>query len=187
LSISDRTFTDVSQKRKAEEEELRKMGAKKSKVEEDTLSIPQIASQQNSISSAWDLTSPEFNASSDEEETMAVPDQSKINTFSISPTEYDTWNPCAGSYLYLLRPQTPALYGKVLTPIHPTWTLKTILQNRVVLEFPTLYALSSPPNDLPEKFMLECHFEDAMRKGGSSHADESDEDSDSDVEEGEIV
>ncbi|KAI4189362.1 MAG: hypothetical protein LQ346_005126 [Caloplaca aetnensis] len=58
---------------------------------------------------------------------------------------------------YLLLPSTPTSY-RVLTPLSPDETLTTALTDRLVLEFPTIYALKQPPDKLPTGFMTEDEY-----------------------------
>ena len=60
-------------------------------------------------------------------------------------------------HFYLLRPHTPTA-SHVLVPLLPGSTLSTSLNNRVVLEFPTIHVLPYPPEALPEQYMLEEQF-----------------------------
>lgn len=69
-------------------------------------------------------------------------------------------------YFYLLRPGTPT-GTRVLIPLEPTATLSTALRHRVVLEFPTLYALRYPPANLPTAFITEALYD---RQGQRSEA-----------------
>lgn len=72
--------------------------------------------------------------------------------------------PHRGLYFYLHRPRT-ATKKPVLTPVLQTSTLNTVLRNRTVLEFPTIYALPESAETLfadkdNSKFILE---EDYLR------------------------
>lgn len=60
-------------------------------------------------------------------------------------------------YFYLLLPSTPTKY-RVLIPIDPTETLSTILVDRLILEFPTIYALKQPSDKLPTGFVNEDQY-----------------------------
>ena len=62
-------------------------------------------------------------------------------------------------HFYLLLPSTPTCY-RVLIPLAPSDTLSSALAERLVLEFPTIYALKQPPDKLPTGFMNE---EDYLR------------------------
>lgn len=62
-------------------------------------------------------------------------------------------------HFYLLLPSTPTPY-RVLIPILPKDSLSEALTDRLVLEFPTIYALKQPPDKLPTGFMTE---EDYLR------------------------
>ncbi|KAL9025742.1 MAG: hypothetical protein Q9196_005487 [Gyalolechia fulgens] len=67
---------------------------------------------------------------------------------------------------YLLLPSTPTSY-RVLIPLSPTDTLATALTDRLVLEFPTIYALKQPPNKLPTGFMTEDEYLKGIAQKGS--------------------
>lgn len=60
-------------------------------------------------------------------------------------------------HFYLLLPSTPTPY-RVLIPVSPTDTLSTALRDRLVLEFPTIYALKQPPDKLPTGFTTEEEY-----------------------------
>lgn len=57
-------------------------------------------------------------------------------------------------HFYLLHPGTPSP-SRVLIPLSPDSTLASSLQHRVVLEFPTVYALRFAPDKLPTGFLTE--------------------------------
>ncbi|KAL3481271.1 hypothetical protein BJX99DRAFT_253927 [Aspergillus californicus] len=90
------------------------------------------------------------------------------NTEPLQPTypEHQTATPVEKStshrnlYFYLHRPRTTTKQP-VLIPIMPDMTLANALRGRVVLEFPTIYAVQNalnedPPNEA--KFMLETEY-----------------------------
>ncbi|KAI9721980.1 MAG: hypothetical protein M1812_001938 [Candelaria pacifica] len=60
-------------------------------------------------------------------------------------------------YFYLLRPHTTSS-SLVLIPVSPSIPLREILKDRIVLEFPTIYALKHAPSALPEGFILESEY-----------------------------
>ncbi|KAI9703849.1 MAG: hypothetical protein M1836_007621 [Candelina mexicana] len=60
-------------------------------------------------------------------------------------------------YFYLLRPHT-ASSSHVLIPISSSAPLKESLNNQIVLEFPTIYALKNAPDALPEGFIQESEY-----------------------------
>lgn len=60
-------------------------------------------------------------------------------------------------HFYLLRPHTPSSC-RVLIPLSPSSTLSECLRRRVILEFPTLYALPQAPDRLPNGYMLDSEF-----------------------------
>ncbi|KAL8880579.1 MAG: hypothetical protein Q9198_002045, partial [Flavoplaca austrocitrina] len=57
-------------------------------------------------------------------------------------------------HFYLLLPSTPTSY-RVLIPLASNDSLASALKDRLVLEFPTIYALKQPPDKLPKGFMNE--------------------------------
>lgn len=57
-------------------------------------------------------------------------------------------------HFYLLHPGTPSP-TRVLIPLSPDSTLASSLRHRVVLEFPTVYALRFAPHELPTGFITE--------------------------------
>ncbi|KAL8805368.1 MAG: hypothetical protein Q9200_005448 [Gallowayella weberi] len=63
-------------------------------------------------------------------------------------------------HFYLLLPSTPTSY-RVLVPLSSSDTLSTALTDRLVLEFPTIYALKQLPEKLPTGFKTE---EDYLKK-----------------------
>ncbi|KAG0645891.1 hypothetical protein D0Z07_8054 [Hyphodiscus hymeniophilus] len=69
-----------------------------------------------------------------------------------------------GYHFYLLRPQTPSSFPKVLTPLNPAKPLEKLLRRRLVLEFPTIYVLKAGPDDLSEGFVLESDYLYATRQ-----------------------
>jgi hypothetical protein len=131
---------------------------------------------------------------------MTLPEALKEDSPEPEPTI-----PQRNYHLYLQRPLTPSSFPKVLVPLDLDKTLTDLLRKREVLEFPTIYVLDHPPEDLPEKFMLEMHYLVAIGKERGEESDSdtdmsdsseehlgdssgsSDEDSDESMEEGEIL
>ncbi|KAL8840652.1 MAG: hypothetical protein Q9176_003765 [Flavoplaca citrina] len=60
-------------------------------------------------------------------------------------------------HFYLLLPSTPTSY-RVLAPLASNDSLASALKDRLVLEFPTIYALKHPPDKLPKGFMNEEEY-----------------------------
>lgn len=60
-------------------------------------------------------------------------------------------------HFYLLHPGTPSP-TRVLIPLSPNSTLTSSLRHRVVLEFPTVYALRFAPDKLPTGFLTEEEY-----------------------------
>lgn len=89
--------------------------------------------------------------------------------------------PHRGLYFYLHRPRTTTK-KPVLTPLLQTSTLNTVLRNRTVLEFPTIYALPEAAETLfahkdNSKFILE---EDYLRTSEPNEIGQSSTTSDDD-------
>ncbi|KAL8994232.1 MAG: hypothetical protein Q9188_007126 [Gyalolechia gomerana] len=69
-------------------------------------------------------------------------------------------------HFYLLLPSTATSY-RVLIPLSPTDTLAAALTDRLVLEFPTVYALKQPPDKLPTGFMTEDEYLKGIAQKGN--------------------
>lgn len=82
---------------------------------------------------------------------------SRVASKLLPPAKVTIAAPVTPSYFYLLRPHTPTA-SRVLVPLGPASTLSTSLENRVVLEFPTIFVLPYPPEALPGHYMLEEQF-----------------------------
>lgn len=61
-------------------------------------------------------------------------------------------------YFYLLKPATTSA-SRVLIPLESSTTLTKSLQNRTVLEYPTIYVLSDCPESLRSGFLLESNYQ----------------------------
>lgn len=66
-------------------------------------------------------------------------------------------NNASSYHFFLLRPQSNSS-KKVLIALESSSMLKEVLYNRTVLEFPTIYVLSTPPEQLPVDFLLEKDY-----------------------------
>jgi hypothetical protein len=171
-------------KRKAEELKTRQREAKKAKRNPSLGFLIKETLLQNPKSSAWNLDPSQDPDDVHQESTTAT------DIKNLSSLSYESYEPSSDCYFYLHRPHTASSLPRVLIPLHPLGTLSVLLPNHVVLEFPTIYALSSPPNTLPKSFMLEDDYLAAKRKaepvrGRSGLVDY--DSNDSDVEDGEIV
>ncbi|KAL1969662.1 hypothetical protein VTN77DRAFT_8215 [Rasamsonia byssochlamydoides] len=86
-------------------------------------------------------------------------------------------------YFYLHRPRT-ATRQTVLIPVSPTAPLKTILRNRTIVEFPTIYLLESSPKELSTKedgeFLLEELYLQSLGETGEETEDDTSSSSSSD-------
>lgn len=94
----------------------------------------------------------------------AVKELADASTEQMDEAPNQTIAPHRGLYFYLHRPRTTTK-KPVLTPLLQTSTLNTVLRNRTVLEFPTIYALPESAETLfadkdNSKFILE---EDYLR------------------------
>ncbi|PMD35557.1 hypothetical protein L207DRAFT_516507 [Hyaloscypha variabilis F] len=180
----------ADKKRKAEEfKAAQARKAKKARLEQGQL--PELSTTsilQDPERGTWDLT-PVY---------MAIPEVPREDSPEPEPAI-----PERNYHLYLHRPLTPSSFPKILVPLDPEKSLTDLLRKRDVLEFPTIYVLDNPPEDLPEKFMLEMHYLAAVGKGVKEDSDtdmndsseedteegsgSSDSDSDESMEEGEIL
>lgn len=92
-------------------------------------------------------------------ETTAAHDEEEQN--STTPTETETVPSLKVAipdlHFYLHRPNTPAKY-KCIIPISQTETIGQAVQNRTLLEFPTLYVLRDSPEDLKLPFITESKY-----------------------------
>jgi hypothetical protein len=145
------TAAEKKQDKKRKATEIKRM-SKKAKVESGFDLLMQGSMLQNPNSSAWDQVV--FPASEDvngkpvieaDTEPLPVP----LNESHEVPTSH---------YFYLHRPYTPSSCPRVLIPLNASEPLSALLRNRVVLEFPTIYALRSPSTSLPDNFMLEDDY-----------------------------
>ena len=76
-------------------------------------------------------------------------------TGSSSPPLPATDKPAPFFYLHIPNPHTPAPVPTLL-PLSPAQPLATLLRNRLVREFPTVYVLDDPPDELPrERYALQ--------------------------------
>lgn len=184
-----------SKKRRAEDVKEEKARKRTKLMEGGNLSFGQPALLQNPQSTAWNLESDQAN----HDGNLA----NRRSTFSDNLATHERVSKLS---FYLHRPFTSAKHPKVLIPLPPFDSLDTLLYNRVVLEFPTIYVLPFAANALPAGYMLEEDYlagtkprllkkdlqnedtdEDEPEDGGSSDDDESDtsnEDSTSEDENG---
>lgn len=169
-------------KRKADELKTRQREAKRAKRNPSLGFLMQKTLLQNPKSSAWNLD-PSQDPGDVHQDSTAIDK-------SFSSLSHEYYEPSSDCYFYLHRPHTASSFPRVLIPLHPLGTLSALLPNHIVLEYPTIYALSSPPNALPKKFMLEVDYLAAMKKAepvcGRSGLVNYDSD-DSGLEDGEIV
>ena len=93
----------------------------------------------------------------EEEKAEAEPttvDSEKQDTTEAPAAEDKEEEIITRQYFYLQKPHTPS-NTTVLIPLDAQSTLTTILRDRVLLEFPTIYRLPYLPKDLPSKFITE--------------------------------
>ncbi|KAI9650808.1 hypothetical protein NHQ30_000841 [Ciborinia camelliae] len=172
----------AEKKRKADE--LKERQAKKIKSDELMLDISPVSSFQDSIG-AWNTI-------------LDQPIISKDQNLANQPHAPRKLDP--KYHFYLHRPKTQSSYPKVLVPLDPMQPLCKVLQNRTVLEFPTIYVFES--DKLPDTFMLEKAYIEATGDGpaveteseesedddtSSSSESSSDEDEDVEMEDGEVA
>ncbi|GAB7343229.1 hypothetical protein MBLNU457_1289t1 [Dothideomycetes sp. NU457] len=87
-------------------------------------------------------------------ETIPTPANSEQDTTETPAAEDKDEEIITRQYFYLQKPHTQS-NTTVLIPLDVQATLTTILRDRVVLEFPTIYRLPHPPESLPPKFITE--------------------------------
>jgi hypothetical protein len=134
---------------------------------------------QNPESGAWNLVYP--CSSQPHLEAKVVESTTRVDTFNVPKSSYDTWVPSSGCFFYLHRPGTNSSYPRVVTPLHPDWCLKDILRDRLVHEFPTIFAISSPPRSLARNFMLENVYLALHNRAPSEAKSDSDDDNGNDT------
>ncbi|KAI4118774.1 MAG: hypothetical protein LQ345_001234 [Seirophora villosa] len=117
---------------------------------EDLLRSPSAAqaSERPSVTTSADHSSPA---------DTAKPDPSDPDKLRPLAPEHPTQPSSPPLHFYLLLPSTPTSY-RVLIPLSPSDTLSTALTDRLVLEFPTIYALKQPRDRLPTGFMTEEEY-----------------------------
>jgi hypothetical protein len=171
------TAAEKKQDKKRKAEELKERLAKKTRIESRFGLFMQRSALQNPDSSAWDRNPiPEHN----EADGNPI---IEIDTEIIPSSSNDNFQASTGHHLYLHRPYTRSCDPRVLIPLSSSEPLSTLLRNRVVLEFPSIYALPFPPISLPNNFMLEDDY--LKRHLESSRHNSTGEDVD--MEEGEIA
>lgn len=172
----------AEKKRKADESKERQ--AKKLKSDERLLDISPLSLFQDPTG-AWNVIL----------DRPIISNDAKLESQPFTPRKLDS-----KYQFYLHRPKTRSSYPKVLVPIDPTQSLGKVLENRTVLEFPTIYVFES--KELPETFMLEKAYIAATGDGPAKKSDSeesedddttsssdssSDEDEDTEMEDGEVA
>ncbi len=90
-------------------------------------------------------------------EFAADPHSNVMKTSPPRPSPHTSPTTTPTVYFYLLRPHTPSS-ARVLIPLDAATPLSTSLNQRVILEFPTIFTLQCPPESLPDTYMLESEF-----------------------------
>jgi hypothetical protein len=170
------TAAEKKQDKKRKATEIKKM-AKKAKTESGFDLLMQTSTLQNPDSSAWD----QFVVPALEEADGKSMIESDTELLPVPSNE--SYEVPVDYYFYLHRPYTPSSQPRVLIPLSSSEPLSTLLRNRVVLEYPTIYALPSPPTSLPHNFMLEHDY--LKRHLGPSRRNAIEEGID--IEEGEVA
>lgn len=163
-------------KRKAEEIRAKEKLAKRAKIISSFNLFMRRSTLQNPESSAWDQTI--VTESDEAERKSSVASDTESTRKPSGP--YEAYQ---GYFFYLHRPYTPSSHPRVLIPLSPIEPLSTLLRDRVVLEFPTIYAISYPPASLPGNFMLENDY----LQNGRFDPSQQGAMEDMDIEEGEII
>lgn len=145
------TAAEKKQDKKRRATEIKRM-AKKAKMESGFDLLMERSMLQNPDSSAWD----QFARQESEEAEDISRIEMDTEVMPVFPN--DSLEASTGYYFYLRRPYTPSSHPRVLIPLNAAQPFSTLLRNRVVLEFPTIYALPSPPTSLTDDFMLEDDY-----------------------------
>jgi hypothetical protein len=147
-----------SGKRRATQIKGKEKEVKKAKLDVSHHTLVHQTTLQNPISSTWDIAIPQ---------EPEVQEDTSIETNPESPfsSSYNSYPPSSGHYFYLLRPHTPSSEQRVVIPLHPSAPLSALLRNRFVLEFPTIYVLSSSPTLLPEALIREDQYLSKQPRG----------------------
>jgi len=170
------TAAEKKQDKKRKATEIKRM-SKKVKAESGFDLLMQRSILQNPDSLAWDQV---VVPASEEVDGKPV---IELGTEPLPVPLNESHEVSTSYYFYLHRPYTPSFRPRVLIPLNASEPLSASLRNRSVLEFPTIYALPSPPTSLPDNFMLEddylkVHIDPSRRNNT---------DEDVDMEEGEIA
>jgi hypothetical protein len=169
------TAAEKKQDKKRKAEELKERIAKKAKVEPGFDIFMPRSTLQNPDSSAWDQITIH------ESEQADGKSRTEMDTDLINASSNHYLQASADYQFYLHRPYTLSSQPRILIPLSSSEPLSTLLRNRVVLEFPTIYALPFTPKSLPDNFMLE---DDYLRRHLESSGRNNTKDVD--MEEGEI-
>lgn len=169
------TDAEKKQDKKRKADEIKRQ-AKKAKISPGSDLLIQRSTMQNPESSAWDQdVGPDFE-DAEPKSTLAT------DTEPAGLSSQNTYEAYLGFYFYLHRPYTPSSHPRVVIPLQSSESLSTLLRNRVVLEFPTIYVIPCSPTSLPDNFMLE---DDYLQKNSAAFQYNMEENVD--MEEGEIV
>jgi hypothetical protein len=148
----------LEKKRKAAETKSR--NAKRTRLDSETMPLTTVPLLQNPQTTSWDISITSNAVDEDMEELAPTRKERNYN-------------------LYLLRPSTPACFPRVLKHIDPNKPLIELLQNRTVLEFPTIHVLDHKPEDLPNTYMTEKAY---LAATGNPETDTETDSSDDDSE-----
>ncbi|ESZ94319.1 hypothetical protein SBOR_5315 [Sclerotinia borealis F-4128] len=172
----------AEKKRKADE--LKERQTKRIKLDERLLDVAPVSTFQDSTG-AWNVILNQPITSNDQ---------------NLACQSHTTRKLDPKYHFYLHRPKTQSSYPKVLVPLDPTQPLYKVLQNRTVLEFPTIYVFET--DKLPGTFILERSYIEATGDGpaaeteseesedddtSSSSDPSSDEDENEEMKEGEVA
>ncbi|MCJ1342052.1 hypothetical protein MMC31_000232 [Peltigera leucophlebia] len=102
---------------------------------------------------------PTFSRKNTTVSSNSAPEKQRLNNSAPSNTPL---------HFFLLHPSIPSR-SRVLIPLPPEASLATHLKNKVVLEFPTIYALKYPPEKLPTGFITEDDYYKTQMKDGDFH------------------
>lgn len=154
----------AEKKRKAEAGATERARWKRARMEGGRMGVETTAFMQDATSGAWcadvDVAAPPLASSMDGDVlTMGVRDDSS--------TAREVPGTSPDYTFYLLRPHTPSSHPHVLIPLSATATLAASLRHRVVLEYPTIYALAHAPDDLPAGLTTEARYLANTKRGAA--------------------
>lgn len=106
-------------------------------------------------------TEPSIEAKENGDESGEQPGDEKVAIPAHQPAAEQTVAPddqMAARFFYLLKPHTPSHQPQVLIALDSSKPLFDLLQDKVILEFPTIIVLSQPADNLPPEYVSEIAY-----------------------------